>query len=169
MPGSGTDVSAARRRALRRRRAEPWRNAACRANGRCPDDRARVGAGATVGVHADSGSGLGRARQALAVAAAAGDAATAPSDLGRWLLQLVVAAACTAPLGYLAAQVAFQRLFASADNHDTALPWLLAAPLAVVVFMLVSGFAFAVVALLLGLLLKEGASGRTYWRVASAG
>ena len=72
-------------------------------------------------------------------------------------------------LGYLAAQVAFQRLFASADNHDTALPWLLAAPLAVVVFMLVSGFAFAVVALLLGLLLKEGASGRTYWRVASAG
>lgn len=81
-------------------------------------------------------------------------AGKAPSDLGRWLLQLVVAAACAVPLGYLAAQLAFQRVFSSADNHDTALPWLLAAPLAVVVFTMVTGLAFAVVALLLGLLLK---------------
>ncbi|WP_300335348.1 hypothetical protein [Accumulibacter sp.] len=85
---------------------------------------------------------------------ASGHAGKAPSNLGRWLLQLVVAAACAVPLGYLAAQLAFQRVFSSADNHDTALPWLLAAPLAVVVFTLVTGLAFAVVALLLGLLLK---------------
>ncbi|MCP5229747.1 hypothetical protein [Accumulibacter sp.] len=70
-------------------------------------------------------------------------------DLARPLLQLVVAGACAVPLGYQAAGAAFDRVFASADNHDTALPWLLAAPLAVAVFMLVTGLSFALIALLL--------------------
>jgi hypothetical protein len=46
-----------------------------------------------------------------------------------------------------------------ANNHDTALPWLLAAPLAVLVFLLVSGLSFALIAWLLGCLFKGAGKG----------
>lgn len=92
---------------------------------------------------------LGKRAQRLA-----GKAVAAPADLGRSLLSLGVAALGAVPLGYWAARAAFWRVFSSADNHDSALPWLLAAPLAVVVFLLVCGLAFALIALLLGWLLK---------------
>lgn len=81
-------------------------------------------------------------------------AASSGPELGRSLLRFLVAAACAVPLAYQAAAVIFWRVFSSADNHDTALPWLLAAPLAVVVFVLVSLLAFALVSLLLGRLFK---------------
>lgn len=83
----------------------------------------------------------------------------AAADLARPLLQLLVAAVCAVPLGYQAAAVAFQRVFSSADNHDSALPWLLAAPLAVVVFLLVTGLSFALIGLLLTWLFKGPGKG----------
>jgi len=72
----------------------------------------------------------------------------------RPLLQLLVAAACAVPLGYQAAALAFQWVFSRADNHDTALPVLLAAPVAAVVFLLVTGLSFALSVLLLAWLFK---------------
>ncbi|EXI79189.1 MAG: hypothetical protein AW10_02463 [Candidatus Accumulibacter appositus] len=72
----------------------------------------------------------------------------------RPLLQLLVAAACAVPLGYQAAALAFQWVFSRADNHDTALPVLLAAPVAAVVFLLVTGLSFALIGLLLAWLFK---------------
>jgi hypothetical protein len=83
----------------------------------------------------------------------------AASELARPLLQGVVAACCALPLGYQAAALAFDRVFSSANNHDTALPWLLAAPLAVLVFLLASGLSFALIALLLGCLFKGAGKG----------
>lgn len=80
----------------------------------------------------------------------AGTGVKANADVGRSLLQLGVAGVCAVPLGYFAALAAFHYVFSSADNHDSALPWLLAAPLAVVVFLVVCGFAFALIGLLLG-------------------
>jgi hypothetical protein len=81
------------------------------------------------------------------------------SELARPLLQGVVAAFCALPLGYQAAALAFDRVFSRANNHDTALPWLLAAPLAVLVFLLVSGLSFALIAWLLGCLFKGAGKG----------
>jgi len=74
--------------------------------------------------------------------------------VGRTVLQLLVAAALAVPLGYQAAGVAFRRIFAGFNNHDTAAPWLLAAPVGAAVFILVTGVGFALVALLLDQLLR---------------
>lgn len=81
------------------------------------------------------------------------DGADTATGVGRLLLQLFAAAVIAVPLGYQAAGVAFQRTFSSFNNHDTAAPWLLAAPVGLIVFMLVSGIVFALVALLVGYLL----------------
>ena len=81
------------------------------------------------------------------------DGADTGMGVGRLLLQLFAAAVIAVPLGFQAAGVAFQRIFSSFNNHDTAAPWLLAAPVGLIVFMLVSGIAFALVALLVGYLL----------------
>ncbi len=75
------------------------------------------------------------------------------TGLGRVLLTLFVAAGCALPLGYAAGRAAFGRVFSSFDNHDTAAPLLLAAPVALVVFTLVAGAACALVAALAALLL----------------
>lgn len=83
-----------------------------------------------------------------------GPTGEAAPELARPLLQGVVAAVCALPLGYQAAALTFERVFSSANNHDTALPWLLAAPLAVLVFLLVTALSLALLALLLGCLFK---------------
>jgi len=87
------------------------------------------------------------------------DEAAVEPGVGRTILQLLVAAALAVPLGYQAAGFAFRRIFAGFDNHDTAAPWLLAAPAGAVVFILVTGVGFALLALLLDKLLR-GRSGR---------
>ncbi len=74
---------------------------------------------------------------------------------GRTILRLFAAAALALPLGHQASLVAFHYLFSMADNHDTALPWLLAALVGLAVFLVVASFAFAVIALLLGWLLPR--------------
>jgi len=76
------------------------------------------------------------------------------SGVRRLLLQLLAAAVIAVPLGYQVAGVAFQRIFSSFNNHDTAAPWLLAAPAGAVVFILVTGVGFALLALLLDKLLR---------------
>ena len=81
------------------------------------------------------------------------------ADLARPLLQLLVAAVCAVPLGYQAAAATFQNVFSRADNHDSALPWLLAAPVAVLVFLLVTGLSFALIGLLLAWLFKGPGKG----------
>jgi len=70
------------------------------------------------------------------------------------VVQLLVAASLAVPLAYQVAGLAFQRVFASFDNHDTAAPWLLAAPVGLLVFVLVMGVAFALLALAIGYLFK---------------
>lgn len=62
---------------------------------------------------------------------------------GRSVIRFVVAATIAGFLAWQAAGVAFQRVFTSFDNHDTAAPWLLAAPVALVVFVAVLPVAFA--------------------------
>ena len=62
---------------------------------------------------------------------AARDEVAVEPGVGRTVLQLLVAAALAVPLGYQAAGVAFRRIFAGFNNHDTAAPWLLAAPVGV--------------------------------------
>jgi len=76
--------------------------------------------------------------------------------VGWTVVQLLVAASLAVPLAYQVAGLAFQRVFASFDNHDTAAPWLLAAPVGLLVFVLVAGMAFALLALALGYLFKGG-------------
>lgn len=85
--------------------------------------------------------------------------AEAADGFARPLLQLLVAAACAVPLGYQAAALAFEWVFSRADNHDTALPALLAAPVAVLVFLLVTGLSFALIGLLLAWLFKGQGKG----------
>lgn len=85
---------------------------------------------------------------------AARDEVAVEPGVGRTVLQLLVAAALAVPLGYQAAGVAFRRIFAGFNNHDTAAPWLLAAPVGAAVFILVTGVGFALVALLLDQLLR---------------
>jgi hypothetical protein len=62
---------------------------------------------------------------------------------GRSVVQILVAAAVALPVAWQAAGLAFQRVFTSFDNHDTAAPVLLAAPVAVGVFVAVAVIAFA--------------------------
>jgi len=61
----------------------------------------------------------------------------ATRNAGRSIVQLVTAATIAALLAWQAAGAAFNRIFASYDNHDTAAPLLIAAPVAFGVFVLV--------------------------------
>ena len=82
------------------------------------------------------------------------DVEEASPRVGWTVVQLLVAASLAVPLAYKVAGLAFQRVFASFDNHDTAAPWLLAAPVGLLVFVLMAGMAFALLALVLGYLFK---------------
>ena len=64
-------------------------------------------------------------------------------NTGRSIVQLVAAATIAVPLAWQAAGAAFNRIFASYDNHDTAAPLLIAAPVAFAVFLLVLPAVFA--------------------------
>jgi hypothetical protein len=65
------------------------------------------------------------------------------TGLGRLLLTLLIGVVVAVPLGYWAARAAFGRVFSSFDNHDSAAPVLLAAPVGLAAFLLVSGFVLA--------------------------
>lgn len=82
------------------------------------------------------------------------DVERAGPRVGWTVVQLLVAASLAVPLAYQVAGLAFQRVFASFDNHDTAAPWLLAVPVGLLVFVLVVGMAFALLALAIGYLFK---------------
>ena len=71
---------------------------------------------------------------------------------GRSALQLIVAATIAVVVAWRAAGSAFNRIFGSYDNHDTAAPLLIAAPVAFGVFVLVLPVVFAASAWLLRLL-----------------
>jgi hypothetical protein len=71
---------------------------------------------------------------------------------GRSAIQVVAAFAIAVLVAWQAAGVAFQRMFSSFDNHDTAAPVLLAAPVAFAVFILVAVLAFAASAWILRIL-----------------
>lgn len=73
---------------------------------------------------------------------------------GRSVIQLVAAATIALLLAWQAAGAAFNRVFASYDNHDTAAPLLIAAPVAFAVFLLVLPTVFAASAWVLRLLGK---------------
>ena len=64
-------------------------------------------------------------------------------NTGRPVVQLVAAATIAVLLAWQAAGAAFNRIFASYDNHDTAAPLLIAAPAAFAVFLLVLPAVFA--------------------------
>jgi hypothetical protein len=64
-------------------------------------------------------------------------------NAGRSIVQLVAAATIAVLLAWQAAGAAFNRIFASYDNHDTAAPLLIAAPVAFAVFLLVLPAVFA--------------------------
>jgi hypothetical protein len=68
---------------------------------------------------------------------------------GRSVLQLIAAATIAVLLAWQAAGAAFNRIFGSYDNHDTAAPLLIAAPVAFAVFVLVLPAVFAASAWLL--------------------
>lgn len=70
----------------------------------------------------------------------------------RWLFSASIAGT----IGYATAGVVFRRMFNSFDNHDSAAPWLLAAPLAVAAFVVAASVAFAVITWLLRRLFKTG-------------
>ena len=72
-----------------------------------------------------------------------------PTSAGRSVVQLIVAATIAVLLAWQAAGAAFNRIFGSYDNHDTAAPLLIAAPVAFAVFLLVLPAAFATSAWLL--------------------
>jgi hypothetical protein len=78
---------------------------------------------------------------------------SAPST-GRSIVQLVVAATIAVLLAWQAAGATFNRIFASYDNHDTAAPLLIAAPVALAVFVVVVPAVFAASTWLLRLLGK---------------
>jgi len=71
---------------------------------------------------------------------------------GRSALQLIVAATIAVVVAWRAAGSAFNRIFGSYDNHDTAAPLLIAAPVAFAVFIVVLPAVFATSAWLLRLL-----------------
>ena len=75
-------------------------------------------------------------------------------NAGRSIIQLVAAAAIAVPVAWQAAGAAFDRIFSSYDNHDTAAPLLIAAPVAFAVFVLLLPAVFATSAWLLRLLGK---------------
>ena len=62
---------------------------------------------------------------------------------GRSVIQVVVATTIAVLVAWQAAGVAFERMFSSFDNHDTAAPVLIAAPVAFAVFILVAVLTFA--------------------------
>ena len=62
----------------------------------------------------------------------------------RPIIHLVAAAAIAVPVAWHAAGATFNRLFQSYDNHDTAAPLLIAAPVAFAVFALLMPAVFAV-------------------------
>jgi hypothetical protein len=78
----------------------------------------------------------------------------AARSAGQSVLQLVFAAIIAALAAWQAAGAAFNRIFGSYDNHDTAAPLLIAAPVAFAVFVLVLPAVFAASAWLLRLLGK---------------
>ena len=73
---------------------------------------------------------------------------------GRSLVQLAAAATFAVLIAWQAAGEAFNRIFASYDNHDTAAPLLIAAPVAFAVFLLLLPAVFAASTWLLRLLGK---------------
>jgi len=70
-------------------------------------------------------------------------------NAGRSIIQLVAAATIAVLLAWHAAGAVFNRIFASYDNHDTAAPLLIAAPVAFAVFVLLLPTIFAASAWLL--------------------
>jgi len=70
----------------------------------------------------------------------AGDSAR---TAGRSIVQLVTAATIAVLLAWQAAGATFNRIFASYDNHDTAAPLLIAAPVAFAAFLLLLPTVFA--------------------------
>jgi hypothetical protein len=79
----------------------------------------------------------------------------AGASTGSQLLQILLAAVLAVPLGQQAAGLALQRVLAGFDNRDSAAPWLLAAPVWLLVFLLVSGISFALLVLLFGYLSRR--------------
>ena len=73
-------------------------------------------------------------------------------NAGPSIIQLVAAATIAVPVAWQAAGAAFNRIFASYDNHDTAAPLLIAAPVAFAVFVLLLPAIFATSTWLLRLL-----------------
>ena len=65
-------------------------------------------------------------------------------NAGRSIIQLVAAAMIAVLLAWQAAGATFNRIFASYNNHDTAAPLLIAAPVAFAVFVLLLPAVFAV-------------------------
>ncbi|EXI75274.1 MAG TPA: hypothetical protein PK440_14030 [Candidatus Accumulibacter phosphatis] len=79
----------------------------------------------------------------------------AEAGTGSQLLQILLAAVLAVPLGHQAAGLALRRVLANFDNRDSAAPWLLAAPVGLLVFLLVSGISFALLVLLFGYLVRR--------------
>ena len=79
----------------------------------------------------------------------------AGASTGSQLLQILLAAVLAVPLGHQAAGLALRRVLAGFDNRDSAAPWLLAAPVGLLVFLLVSGISFALLVLLFGYLSRR--------------
>jgi len=77
------------------------------------------------------------------------NAADSARSAGRSVLQLIVAATIAVLAAWQAAGAAFNRIFGSYDNHETAAPLLVAAPVAFAVFVLVLSAVFATSAWLL--------------------
>jgi len=75
-------------------------------------------------------------------------------NAGRSIIQLVAAATIAVPVAWQAAGAAFNHIFASYDNHDTAAPLLIAAPVAFAVFVLLLPAVFAASTWLLRQLVK---------------
>jgi len=75
-------------------------------------------------------------------------------NAGRSIMRLVAAATIAVLVAWQAAGAAFNRIFASYDNHDTAAPLLIAAPVAFAVLLLVLPAVFAASAWILRLLGK---------------
>jgi hypothetical protein len=84
----------------------------------------------------------------------------AARSAGYSVLQLIVAAIIAAMAAWQAAGAAFNRIFGSYDNHDTAAPLLIAVPVAFGVFVLVLPAVFAASAWILRLLGKAFRPGR---------
>jgi len=75
-------------------------------------------------------------------------------DSARSILVWVASAALSAPVAYRAAGFAFQRVFSSFDNHDSAGPVLIAAPVSFFVFLMAWSIILPAVAFTLRWLLR---------------